>query len=238
MPRRTNAPRRRGFTIVELLVVISIVALLIGILLPALAAARNTARRVGCAGQVRQSGLATMAYLADARDTFYQRGGGFSHTGPPPAPAGSLAMDWYTWAGRESGNLYAGPQGTFFNARVPRPLNRYLGDEVEVLRCPHDSGSFAFSGDRSHFDWVGNSYTFNALGHPDDPKPGAGLAGRRSGQIRETTRTPVYFDTTLHKARGEWHGDSGNMAFADGHVGFTALGLTVADSDHLWSVQD
>ncbi|MFW6059738.1 MAG: DUF1559 domain-containing protein [Phycisphaeraceae bacterium] len=56
---------RQAFTLVELLVVIALIALLIAILLPALSSAREQARRVGCASNLRQFGLTLHAYEQD-----------------------------------------------------------------------------------------------------------------------------------------------------------------------------
>ncbi|MEM1209063.1 MAG: DUF1559 domain-containing protein [Planctomycetota bacterium] len=62
-----------GFTLIELLVVISIIALLVGLLLPALGAARATARNIQCATQLRTMGLATHMYADDEKDFFPPR---------------------------------------------------------------------------------------------------------------------------------------------------------------------
>lgn len=59
----------RGFTLVELLVVISIIALLIALLLPALKQARETAQRMQCLSNVRSLGIATTLYAMDHHDS-------------------------------------------------------------------------------------------------------------------------------------------------------------------------
>lgn len=120
-----GSPRRRGFTLVELLVVIGIIALLISILLPSLSAAREHANAVKCMSNVRQIAAAFIMYTSE-------------HGGKLPFPSASRSAQH-----KETDWIYWQTQPTALFASVPNlgdsAVCHYLGKSpADSLRCPTD----------------------------------------------------------------------------------------------------
>ena len=90
----------RSFTLIELLVVVAIIAILAAMLLPALAAAREKARRSTCMNSLKQQGLAITAYAGDYAGYFPGHGGmhvkGEATTKPWPYETVPFDGVWYT----------------------------------------------------------------------------------------------------------------------------------------------
>lgn len=105
--RARSFPHRKGFTLVELLVVIAIIGILIGMLLPAVQQVREAARRITCANNMRQLGLATLNY-----ESTFQRFPASWRGDNWPNAAGDSVDGWSAQAQLlpflEQGNLYEG----------------------------------------------------------------------------------------------------------------------------------
>ena len=137
MRRLNSRTRFGGFTLVELLVVIAIIGILIALLLPAVQAAREAARRSQCSNNMKQIGVALHNYH-DSHKTFPPRG----VFGDGSSPAARKPPYHYTWLAMILPYLEQQPlyDATDWNLPIygtsPQPICSTL---LPALLCPTDS---------------------------------------------------------------------------------------------------
>ncbi len=159
---KRNRKHRAGFTLVELLVVIAVIGILVALLLPAVQAAREAARRTSCANNLKQLGLAlhlhhdTMKYFPSQRDDAF-------------APTVPHFRSFYRWSPLalltpylEQSNIYNRidlRQPLYVFSPGPPPsvtahpdLAEEVAIRVDVFHCPSDTN------DRISAEWGATNY--------------------------------------------------------------------------------
>lgn len=211
-------PRRAGFTLAELLVVIGIVAALVAILLPTLAGARRRAVQVTCASNLRQWAAAAVAYSTANNGFLPRRGQGVQPTNQVARP-----QDWFNalppLLGLEPyGDLAAG-------GRVPRPGGGGAGSSA-VWLCP--SAADGDAGGANYWSYGMNMGLSVEQANQNNGQPdkltGVGnlsvMAFMADGPANYCSVFPSRFAGGYNPVPR--HNGSVNLAFLDGHVaGFT-----------------
>ncbi len=145
-PKTWRRPIQSKFTLIELLVVIAIIAILAALLLPALKTAKEAAKRIGCANNLKQLGTAHELYMDDWDGTL-------AHSTADEYGASPLNGIYYNWANKIA--PYLGYTHTSFNVFEAKAKPSNPGQNGNVFTCPENpeggfNGNFSSFGVNAH----------------------------------------------------------------------------------------
>ena len=208
--------KRQGFTLIEMLIVVAIVALLAAVLLPVFAKARARGQQAACLSNLRQLSLAVFQYAQDS-DDHYPYGGD---------PSDLNTDSWKNWEGGKYWPAVLQMQAN--HQSLPSVMSGYVKDR-DLWRCPSDNG-FEVGGSFEDIPLAAHPSCFQAFGMSYLYTTPLALDGQTITSVRVWSRLFPYnehdpVDVPLFSDHvGHWHGDTAwseerlNFVMLDGHA--------------------